>query len=120
MGRPKKNFADPDRILKVLFKTTQKLKRDCEAELKKLRNDQSHASYWRSHELHGILRRWEWLRIDLDLFAGKQLTPSERKTWQAAILELEEKKLIEVYGIRASEIRLTRKGKKAVKELLAR
>lgn len=61
--------------------------------------------------LRGALRQAKdgWTKYDLPRFVGRELTPSERIRHQEAIRDMEANGLVEIFGAKAREIRLTGK-----------
>src|SRR5262245_58654882 len=54
------------------------------------------------------------VKYDLPAFAGRQLTPSERIRHQEAIRRLEGRRLVRLYGGRASRLEITKRGREAM------
>lgn len=114
MPRQKKHRINPDKILLKIHQLTFGRQSEIDAELSENPN------FDRSQRLHRDRRLASWMPYKLDLLAGKRLDQATRKAWQRAVAELEQTRLVEIRGVRGSDIRLSSKGRRRVRELAGR
>ncbi len=124
MARRKTIYVDEMKLLANICRITTSdlalLKR--EADRLEAEYDADVKLYWLWQEACN-LRKWreiikaDGIEYDLVEFAGRDLTPSERIRHQEAVRRLEAHGLVQLYGTRASRVRVTRKGWKAANEI---
>lgn len=125
---PKKTIiVNPDDILLAIHRIVEANKAWIDSELVEMGEPYSGDPRWNRPDWHQR-RRWlqdaredvDWLRYDLAAFSGRNdLTESEKQIWRRTIRnDLGRQGLVQIYGIKAREIRLTEKGRLRVDELL--
>ena len=110
MARPKTHHIDTHQILLTIYRETIERTAQIDAELAKPGSD-----FHDFQRLHGDRRASEWMPYKVDLLAGRRLTGAEAKAWSRAVLAMEIDGTIEIKGIRGASLRLTKKGRDAMR-----
>jgi len=118
MARPKKHHIDSDKILQVIHRETFGRQAQIDEAFRRLR-DRPGDTFQMEQDLRLEQRSAVWCPYRTNLLAGRLLTDAEARAWRRKITDLESAKLIEVAGVRGGRLRLSRKGRRRVKEILA-
>jgi hypothetical protein len=124
MGRRKLIYVDEMTLLAAIAQETQEAIAFYTKEAKRLEreytNEHGGMSYSDSLEIQSLEYAVEQIKADgvdydLEMFAGRTLTPSERIRHQEAIRRLSERGYVELYGARATRVKVLPAGYRALK-----